>query len=201
VRHQLIEFGGGAGSACSPAACHRECECECDVPPGAKRPPEKAPRAPRHGRLGTRAGSGSLAAHQHTHTHALSRFLSLSFSFSLCAPLRGCRCCRADGGLHAVDGTGACHACGASAPRGATRCTGFRFRGGQPPRLHGRLVRTLSPHVCAVFTTPPNPRYPPMTLRAEKQKGLRCWQVPTSALMCGPAFEVSGFNCYSYSKT
>ena len=84
MRHQLIEFGGGAGSACSPAACHRECECECDVPARCEAATGKGPtgaeaRAPRH------AGRLRLAcrAPTHTHTHSLSFSLSLSLSLSV----------------------------------------------------------------------------------------------------------------------
>ena len=89
MRHQLIEFGGGAGSACSPAACHRECGCECDVPARCEAATGKGPtgaeaRAPRH------AGRLRLAcrAPTHIHTRTLSLSLSLSLFLSLCAVTR-----------------------------------------------------------------------------------------------------------------
>jgi hypothetical protein len=170
VRHQLIEFGGGAGSASSPAACHRECECECDVPARCEAATEKGPtgaeaRAPRH------AGRLRLACRAPTHTRTLSLSLSLFLFLSLCAVTR--LSLLSGRWWLACSGRLRCMPC--LRRERSKRCDAmYRIQvPGWPTASFAwtSVVRTLSPHVCAVFTTSPNPRHPRHTLRAEKQKG------------------------------
>ena len=164
MRHQLIEFGGGAGSACSPAACHRECECECDVPARCEAATGKGPtgaeaRAPRH------AGRLRLACRAPTHTHALSLFLSLCAVTRL-SLLSGRWWLACSGRLRCMPCLRRERSLGCDAM--------YRIQvPGWPTASFAwtSVVRTLSPHVCAVFTTPPNPRHPRHTLRAEVLAG------------------------------
>ena len=155
-------------------------------PPGAKRPPEKAPRAPRHGRRGTRAGSGSLAAPTHTHTHththrhthtlslSLSLSLFLSLSLSLFLSVRRCALSLLSARWWlACSGRLRCMSC-FRRERSMGCDAMYRIQvPGWPTasfawRRLVRGVRLMSPLACAVFTDTPQPT-PPAVL-----SGLRC---------------------------